>query len=62
MNIADMTDREYIDNNIAEFPFVRTGMSPEEYDEERRYFMQHYKDYYNGSGKYVPLWKQREKT
>lgn len=34
-------------------------MTPEEYDVEREYWINHWEDY--TKGKYVPLWKQKEK-
>ena len=42
---------------ISEYPFVREGMTPEEFEEELKYFGEHYEDYKNGD--YKPLWKQK---
>lgn len=38
------------------YPFIREGMTPDEYMKEKDYFFSHYDDYENGT--YVPLWKQ----
>ena len=37
-------------------PFVREGMSVEEFEKEKEYFGEHYAEYLNGA--YEPLWKQ----
>ena len=44
---------------IEETPFWRDGMSVEEYEEERNYLMEHWRDLTQYT--YTPLWKQREK-
>lgn len=43
----------------TECPFYRDGMTYGEYDEEFKYFSEHYKDFIAGT--YKPLWKQKEK-
>ena len=45
------------DLSITEWPFVREGMTDDEYWTERDYFIHHYEDYKNGS--YIPLWEQK---
>ena len=42
---------------ISEYPFVREGMTPEEFEEELKYLGEHYEDYKKGD--YKPLWKQK---
>ena len=53
---------EVIDNwnpILLEYPFVRKGMTAQEYDEEKAYYysvpLEDHK-----TNQYVPLWKQRE--
>ena len=41
-------------------PWWRQGMTPEEYDKEREYYFSNF-DTLVVNGKYVPLWKQKEK-
>lgn len=43
---------------IAEYPFIRPDMTPEEFAEELMYLGEHYEEYKNGT--YKPLWKQRK--
>ena len=43
---------------MREYPFYRKGMSLEDWKAERKYMSDHLKDV--RSGKYKPLWKQRE--
>lgn len=50
-----------IDNynpRALEYPFVRKGMSVEEYEKERDYWGTHLKEVKEGT--YVPLWKQKK--
>ncbi len=42
--------------SLKEVPFWRYDMTPEEYENERNYFIEHFEDYKRG--KYTPLWKQ----
>lgn len=42
------------------YPFIYEGMTPAEYDEEKRYWIEHYQEYIDGT--YVPLWKQGQET
>lgn len=42
----------------SEYPFVREGMTPEEFDEELKYLGENYDKYREGT--YQPLWKQKE--
>lgn len=41
---------------LLEYPFMHEGITHEEYDMERDYFIHHYEDYKKGT--YIPLWKQ----
>lgn len=43
---------------MLEYPFVRKGMTLREYFEEKEYYYQHREEV--KTGKYEPLWKQRE--
>ena len=43
---------------VMEYPFTHSEMTMEEFLEEREYFLQHHKEYREGT--YQPLWKQRE--
>lgn len=45
---------------LKEYPFIRKGMTPEEYDKEKDYFFKNYASYRDGS--YTPLWKQETET
>lgn len=54
-----MEDKNWATATLKEAPFWREGMTPEEYDEERKYFDEHYEDYTKGN--YEPLWKQNNK-
>ena len=53
-----MADNNWARGTLKEVPFWREDMQPEEYEEERNYFLSHYEDYTNG--KYTPLWKQKQ--
>lgn len=44
---------------MMEAPYWRNGMTPEEYDTERKYYYKHMEDVQNGT--YIPLWKQNNK-
>ncbi len=67
--IVDDTDEDYLflpdefvevewsTGSLREVPFWREDMTPEEYDRERTYFIEHWDDY--TKGKYTPLWKQK---
>ena len=44
---------------IKEVPFWREDMTPEEYEKERTYLMEHWSDYMKNQ--YTPLWKQDER-
>lgn len=39
------------------YPFLYSGMTVEQFEEERTYFWQNWQDYKND--RYEPLWKQR---
>ncbi len=54
-----MDKSTWASGTIKEVPFWREDMSVEEYEEERIYLYEHWDDLQNG--KYVPLWKQKEK-
>lgn len=43
---------------IAEYPFKRPDMTPEEFEEELMFSGEHYEEYKNGT--YKPLWQQRK--
>lgn len=45
---------------ICEYPFVRKGMTFEEFEEERKYFLSNHKKYRDGT--YTPLWKQKNQA
>lgn len=51
-----MDKSSWASGTIKEVPFWREDMTPEEYDLEREYWINHWDDYTNG--KYIPLWKQ----
>lgn len=48
------------DTMRLEYPWARRGMTFGEFEEERRYFCQHYTAADLKNGTYIPLWKQRE--
>lgn len=43
---------------MQEFPFWHDGITPEEFEEERKYFLSNPQLYHEG--KYIPLYKQKE--
>ena len=45
---------------IRDVPYWHDGMTPDEYDEERIYFAEHFIDWQYG--RYKPLWKQRSEN
>ena len=45
---------------LLEYPFIHEGITHEEYEKERDYFIHHYEDYKKGT--YVPLWKQEKQN
>lgn len=49
---------EWATGTLKEAPYWRNGMTPEEYEEERDYFNNHLKEFYDGT--YVPMWKQKK--
>ena len=51
---------EWATPTLKEAPWWRQGMTIEEYDIERDYYGEHFGDLVV-NGKYVPLWKQKEK-
>ena len=51
-------DENWATGTLKEVPFWREGMSVEEYEIERIYFIKHWDDYTNN--KYLPLWRQKE--
>ncbi len=56
-----MENKETIDDwdpIMKQYPFVRKGMTVEEYNKEKEYLGHHFKEY--KEGKYIPLWKQKE--
>ena len=54
-----MQERDWATETLKEAPYWRDGMTPEEYDKEREYFLNHLDDYFK-KGNYTPLWKQKE--
>ena len=51
---------DWATETLMEAPYWRNGMTPEEYDEEREYLGKNFT--LLKEGKYIPLWKQREKS
>ena len=49
---------DWATETLREVPFWRDDMTPEEYEVERTYFIEHWDDY--TKGKYTPLWKQNQ--
>lgn len=49
-------NKNWAPHSVREVPFWRDGMSPEEYEVERRYYYDNY-DLVK-QRKYMPLWKQ----
>lgn len=58
MNKMDGSD--WATETLKEVPFWRNDMSPEEYDREREYYAKNFN--LVKEGKYLPLWKQKEKN
>ncbi|MBO5426772.1 MAG: hypothetical protein J6A25_14790 [Lachnospiraceae bacterium] len=52
-----MEESNWSTPTLREVPFWRDGMSPEEYEIERSYYLENYN--LVAEGKYVPLWKQK---
>ena len=50
-------ESDWASYGLMEVPYWRNGMSPEEYEEEQRYFYMHFEDWKEGT--YMPIWKQR---
>ncbi|MCR5775475.1 MAG: hypothetical protein K6G42_10365 [Lachnospiraceae bacterium] len=48
-----------LDPVMCDYPFVREGMTLDEYYEEKEYYIKQSVDDLK-KGRYVPLWKQRE--
>ncbi len=49
---------DWATGTLREVPFWRDDMTPEEYEIERTYFIEHWDDYTKGN--YTPLWKQNK--
>lgn len=54
-----MNNNDWAPFQLKEAPFWKDGMTPEEYDEEREYLIEHWEEYTHG--KYLPLWRQQNK-
>ena len=52
-------NKTWATETLREVPFWRDDMTVEEYETERRYYIEHYWDYRKGN--YTPLWKQDSK-
>lgn len=57
MNLT-VKQSDWATETLMEALFWRNGMTPEEYEEERKYFANNFQRYMNGE--YVPLWRQRD--
>ena len=55
MNLAEKS--EWATFQLREQPFWCEGMTPEEFDEERSYLIEHWNDLTKGI--YLPLWVQK---
>lgn len=53
-------EKDWSTATLREVPFWRDGMTVEEYEEERTYYIEHYDPY--DMKDYLPLWKQREQA
>lgn len=56
-----MENKETIDKwnpIMLEYPFVRKGMTVDEYEAEKEYYGKHLKEVRDGT--YLPLWKQKK--
>lgn len=51
-------NKDWASAGLKEMPFWRNGMTPEEYDAEREYYLKNIKLF--REGKYIPLWKQKQ--
>lgn len=51
-------ESDWASYGLMEVPYWRNGMTPEEYEEEQRYFCMHFEDWKKGA--YAPLWQQRK--
>lgn len=48
-------NRDWASDTLKEAPFWVSGMTPEEYDREREYYLSHYDEIRSGKMEYVPL-------
>lgn len=54
-------NKDWATPSLKEAPYWRDGMTPEEYDVEREYLARNWETLVE-TGKYKPLWKQREEA
>ena len=59
MSMTQDQSNEWATPSLKEAPYWRDGMTPEEYEDERKYLIDNF--HLVQSGEYLPLWKQREK-
>lgn len=52
-------ENDWLTPTMKETPFYFEGISPEEYEEENKYWKTHFEQYLNRT--YKPLWQQRKK-
>lgn len=50
-----ISENDWATSGIKEAPYWQEGMSPEEYDREREYYLKNYEDIRSGRVKYIPL-------
>lgn len=55
----DLETIDSLDPIMLEYPFVREGMTIDEYYEEKEYYINQSVDDLK-NGRYIPLWKQTE--
>lgn len=58
--IIQIDDENWATPSLMEAPYWRDGMTPEEYDIERAYFLRNIDKW--GTPEYIPLWKQKGKN
>ena len=59
MKSPDKETIESLDPKMLDYPFVREGMTIDEYFEEKEYYFKQPMEEFK-SQRYKPLWKQRE--
>ena len=53
-------DKNWCYGTLREVPFYFDGITPEQYDKEREYWIKNWEQYKRGE--YVPLWKQEKES